>query len=384
MHSPPATPAASDDGAHPFHASMFSPQVLAPLGWTFDDAITPNYDVKMWDFATPLLDWYNNNLDAVHEFLALQELEVPVEHMCLLPFADGVERSCVVLSPNGHYWRSSECPDGELQAPLRSPLFRADPDQKVMSPEEKAVAPGWRRQNILEGLHHKFKGSPWLALDGDALGRVMRRKANRDQLWVLEGQLTWSMVTAEVYSDVGKFALLWACVYRARTGIQVSYEYFRLLSQATTWRKLSDEDLRVKEAVDGPYPPQLALAWDMFMSVFADHRGRWEYPANVTEGVVPMRNDIAVENTGETLRKGIPSTENADVFLLARWWMRVRKGDVKELAQFHNRWFKADVMTRAYAKQYLVRNRQGAAAHSLPLSPPLTRCDVADQVHREL
>lgn len=353
---------------HGLQNSLFGAHLLSYFGWNAKDAVTPNYNAITSLLGSELLNWYDANSKLVHDYLALIELEPPLQHNCDWPSGTPVDlESCFVLSPHGHRWRSRRCPDTKEEWFLQT-LNVTERDEPLSTDDKGPQKRSGLQRPALDSSRHSHTGASfWRTLPSDIMSSVLQESLETEQFWMLEGRLIRSMLASAHYHDVGRYALLWACLYKAQQGYHVEYHYFWFLSQAKTWRKLSREDLELKEQLDGPYPLQRAHAWDQFLARLAHARGVWADLSDVTSGITPSQDSESREQQAERAIAGIPSSQSALVNIMSRRWDDLEKRDTEAVAAFHQDWSRLDVMVKVHVKLWLIRNRKYREAYTLPL-----------------
>lgn len=224
---------------------------------------------------TGLLNWYRSRKHDLVKFLALNELQATVPHNCS---ARRPAMECHYRSPGGHILLSRTCSSSPDYVPGMS---ASDFGEPTISVAGLLRSDSWTKQMYLDALSHDFGDldlrrplSPYIMDD------VLRGSATREDLWVLEGVVFRQLHTSESLFLREAFALMWAAVYRAKTGFQAPFMYFQLMRLALDAGSEND-----KRMIKSARLLNENMAWVEFFRQCYFVRGRWRNAADIIKGV---------------------------------------------------------------------------------------------------
>jgi hypothetical protein len=223
-----------------------------------------------------LIDWYRSKKDDLMQFLAVSEMEPEREHACRRKLGLEGSNNCFYLSPGRHVRRSRLCPEvlKENQG-IRHPTSSAEP---LLSVAGEMASPAWAPQYYLDASDHDF-GSLSLreSVSRSVMGGVLNGTATREELWILEGVVFRQFCLSEDLFRREAFALMWAAIYRAKSGIQASFYFFECLRIA-----LDSESPAKRRMVTVERGRDPAQAWSDFIYSLLFLRDRWANAADIT------------------------------------------------------------------------------------------------------
>lgn len=233
-----------------------------------------------------LIEWFwtDDNDTRVHEYLALHDLERPLEHRC--SHADW-EFTCFYRSESGHVRRSMSCPEVRANPALFGiGRDHHEPDGTLATMYSSR---NWAAQERLDASMLDLSRHQGNRLPLGLMDRVLSGKARAEELWVLEGVVFRSLFRHSGRINRRIFAFLWAVVYKARRGLHLHYEYFRSL------------ELACKAVMDIAKFPHSAVfhksqecgkvyPWSSFLQEAMEARKRWSMSFDVFAGVVLTRD----------------------------------------------------------------------------------------------
>lgn len=350
-----------------FHVSLFSHEALASNGWSVVHATVPCSVDQEWSLGESLLSWYGANVEDVEEYLDFLELEAPSQHDCEFWMrAKRDPQDCTVFSPSGHRWRSFNCPQFE-EVNTTNQLHRRSGDSKEMTVRQSLASPDWRRQHVLDGVKHNYQGySVWSELPHDIMRLVLAGRATREQLWVVEARLFRFIAIARSYHEAGRFALMWACVHRARRGFQAEFHFFSYLSDAQRWRPTSAEERASVSSHESIGSWSRQDHWNVFFSRMQMSRQAWHYPLDVLTGVIHNDKVIFDEDAA-----GAVGVDEGEVRQLKARWLRCNQSDRTELRLFVEEWCGVDPLVRIRIRDDFVMHGNYKKGWSLPPCGPL-------------
>jgi hypothetical protein len=142
-------------------------------------------------------------------------------------------------------------------------------------------------QSHLDARDFKFTGlHPKSPIPSNIMELVLTKDATREQLWLIEGALIRLMMCTEDGQCRMALVKLWACVYKAKSGLDLQLSFFALVDAVVDIRYellacRPQTSMQVTHSVFMDLRQEEEAEWRCLFKEIFDLRSRWKYPADL-------------------------------------------------------------------------------------------------------